>query len=469
MLPGLFGDAPAVANRVFLGVLPQLNTERRLIRQLGPVMPWYQTRRRVKEMASEFVELDLASADAETMLRYAHIFYVRREVCRDSAEKQLAMLESGKAPKPAEQAMVSCLAELNARISRRLDEELTLLSSTKKNTTYLSTLYPLTSEQLANAENNEKLDALRKPLELDPQAPLEPADYLAMMRVCEEDACGIIDLEARCKPFLPAPHILAGVRKFAASIMGKDDIKPELDKKDLKLLSRMVLPDYTKVGCVEKYRPFDVTAVYRFYGERLLKNGETFTRCLWGHLFRKFSTHPSFLISISKNWATTTGLAPQSPQPFLPVDLATAAWAQQQLFPALKFRAQYMYTSPEHARQAWKSDHFVPMMRLFPLFGQHMTEDLAANILVEAYWAKLHLEPSESVHEESFWRGVRAFVSETSAMRESNLEGLMVRLTDAFPTAIPLDVKKQIVADEEKAALSSAAGGRTESISAAAA
>jgi hypothetical protein len=460
MFPGLCGDAPAAVHRVLLGTLPQLNTERRLMRQLQSVMPWYQTRRRVKEMASEFVELDLASIDAETMLRYAHVFYVRRQICRDSMEKQLSMLDSGKAPKSAEQAIVSCLADLNSKISTRLEEELTLLSETKKKTTYYSTLFPLTSEELAEADKNESLDALKKPLELDSESPLEPCDYLAMMRLCEESAGGIIDLEAKCKPFLPAPHILGSVRKFALNIIGKDDVRPELDKKEQKLLSRMLLPDYTKIGCVEKYRPVDVTAVYRFYGERLPKAGDSFTRSLWGHFFRKFSSHPSFLVSISRNWATSTGLVTQSSRPLLPIDLATGAWEQQKLFPALKFRAQYLYTSADHARQAWKVDHFIPMMRLFPLTGQLITEDLAASILVEGYWAKLHLEPSDSVHEESFWKGVREFIKEMSGLREKNLDALTARLVDAFPCAVPLESTKKAVVDDAEDATVATEGSK---------
>ena len=153
---------------------------------------------------------------------------------------------------------------------------------------------------------------------------------------------------------------------------------------------------------------------------------------------------------MSKNWVIAAGLSQQSTTPHLPIDLATAAWAQQQQNPGLKFRAQYMYTSSDHARQAWKTDYFVPSMRLFPIMGQVVTEDLAASILVDGYWAKLHLTPSDSVHDESFWRGVRAFVKEMTTLRDSNMDGLLVRLVEAFPRAIPLEAEKKADAPEAK-------------------
>ena len=448
LFPGLCGDAPAAASRVFMGVLPNLITERRLVRQLQPVFPWFQSRRRVKEFAQEFIELDLASVDSETMLRYCHIFYVRRVVHNDSFTKQLAMLESGKSPKQAEAPLLACLAELNSRIVPRLEEELTLLSTTKKTSKFVKALLPARKESIEAA-----LAAGTAPLvfrELEPGAPLEPCDYLAMMRVCEEAAGGIEDNESKCKTFLPATHMYGGLRKLAVGLVGSDDVKPDLDKRELKLLSRMTLPDYSKIGCVEKYRPCDVTALYRFYGERIVKSGDIFTRCLWGHVFRKFSTHPSFLVSMSKNWVTSAGIATQTTMPHLPIEHATAAWTQQQQFPALKFRAQYMYTSADHARQAWKTDHFIPLMRLFPLTGQFITEDLAANILVEGYWSKLHLAPSDNVHDESFWRGVREFVKEMGTLRESNMDGLLVRLVEAFPRAVPVEKDKKSAENQEE-------------------
>jgi hypothetical protein len=178
-----------------------------------------------------------------------------------------------------------------------------------------------------------------------------------------------------------------------------------------------------------------VAASFRFHGERLPKKGSTFTRCLWGHFFRKFSTHPSFLVSISKNWVVATGLSTDVTNPYLPIDLATAAWRQQSMFPALKFRTQYLYTSADYARHAWKEDHFIPMMRLFPLLGQNVAEDLAACILVDGFWAKLALQPSDTVHDESFWGSVAEFVDEMTALREH--DGFAVKVSDFFHLAMP--------------------------------
>lgn len=42
--------------------------------------------------------------------------------------------------------------------------------------------------------------------------------------------------------------------------------KMELDKKDIKLITRMIPNDYNKVGVLDKWRPVDVSAYYAFCG-----------------------------------------------------------------------------------------------------------------------------------------------------------------------------------------------------------
>lgn len=73
----------------------------------------------------------------------------------------------------------------------------------------------------------------------------------------------------------------------------------------------------------------------------------------------------------------------------MPHEVACAVCLQQSLFPAIKFRAAYMYTSPDIARRHWRSDGVIPLLRLFPVLGNSVAHHLAAGVLVESEWAKM--------------------------------------------------------------------------------
>ncbi|KEG14891.1 hypothetical protein DQ04_00271250 [Trypanosoma grayi] len=412
--PGLCGELAATPFRVFLGTLPALAVEERFLRQLQPVYAWYSTRKRVKEQANEFIEIDLASCDLELLLRYSHVYYVRRQLFDEAIDKQLTLLDTGKAPKMAEPALLQCLLGCNVAITERLQHEVQQLQAAKK----------------------AACVAGRR--ELDPNAPLEVYDYACMMRLVEEDVGGVEDAEMKARAYLPRDLVEAKMKHLTQQLMGSD-AKVALEKKELKLFNRMIPPDYTKVGCVEKLRPSDVTSYFRFYGEHINKvNPENyFKRALWGHVYRKFATNSSFLRGASMYWARHSGLSPSAHATSMPQEVAVAVCKQQALFSAIKFRSQYVYTSPELARQLWRTDVVIPLLRLFPLIGARAAEDLAAGIVVDAFWASLPLGEDENLLHDTIIRSVRQFVDEIGNTYEVNVDGVLKRVEEGCRVAVP--------------------------------
>lgn len=432
IFPGLCGELAATNYRVFLGTLPTLAIEERFLRQVQAVFPWYASRKRVKEQANEFLEIDLASCDPELLLRYTHVYYARRQIYDELVDRQLTLMETGKAARVADTALLNCLAEVNAAVTPRLHYELHALQQAKK--------------------------GCRVPQrrELNPDAPLEAHDYLCMMRVVEEDAYGVPDAEMQARAYLPRDLLeakakeLAGLFFAGTSQSGSSSSitsagaalakkRAALDKKDQKLLQRMIPSDYTKVGSVEKLRPVDVTTLYRFTGERLCGQpaDKFFARCLWAHVFRKVATHPAYLQRASLYWARHSGLDRQSASSTMPAELAAAVCAQQTLFPALKFRSQYLYTSPDMARQQWRADHVVPLLRLFPLLGAPAAEDLAAQMVVEGEWAKLGLAPDANLLQDAVLRNVKDMVESMASLYESNVDAVLKRVEEGAKTVCP--------------------------------
>ncbi|KAH9580164.1 hypothetical protein LSM04_009477 [Trypanosoma melophagium] len=435
--PGLCGDLAVTPFRVFLGSLPALAVEERFLRQLQPVHAWYGGRRRVKEQASEFLEIDLAACDLELLLRYSHVYYVRRELHAAAVERQFGLLDGGRPAVVAPPALLECLRAGNTAAAPRHRHEAEWLRAVKK---------------AAGGPGRR---------ELDPAAPLEPYDYACMMRLAEEDTAGGPEAEMQARAFLPRDRVEAKAKDLTQRLMATD-AKNALDKKEIKLFNRICPPDYVRVGSVEKMRPCDVTAYFRFYGERINKvNTENyFKRALWGHVYRKFATHPLFLKDLSIYWARYTGLDPNSHETTMPQEMAVAVCKQQNLFPATKFRSQYLYTSPELAHQSWRSEVVIPLLRLFPLMGARAAEDLAASILVDSFWAKLSLAEDDNLLKDTLIRTMRNFVDEVGNMYEVNTDAVLKRVEEGFKVAVPnltveelqaenaeVDDKKKLVED----------------------
>ncbi|KPI85084.1 hypothetical protein ABL78_5850 [Leptomonas seymouri] len=423
IFPGLCGELTTSNHRVFLGTLPTLAVEERFLRQVQAVFPWYSSRKHVKEQASEFLEIDLASCDPELLLRYTHVYYARRQIYDELVDRQLTLIETGKAAKVADTALLNCLAEVNVAITPRLHYELHTLQQAKK--------------------------GCRVPQrrELRPDAPLEAHDFLCMMRVVEEDACGVNDAEMQARAYLPRDLLEMKAKELAGMLFvgptsasaSKQNAAAALDKKDQKLLQRLIPSDYNKVGSVEKLRPVDVTTLYRFTGERLSGQpaSKLFARSMWAHVFRKVATHPAYLQHASLYWARHSGLDRQSALSTMPADLAAAVCVQQRLFPALKFRSQYLYTSPDMARQQWRADHVIPLLRLFPLLGAPAAEDLAAQMVVEGEWAKMDIAEDANILQEAVLRNLKDMVEQTSSLYDSNMGAVLKRVEEGAKAVCP--------------------------------
>uniref|UniRef100_A0A7S1PRK8 Uncharacterized protein n=1 Tax=Neobodo designis TaxID=312471 RepID=A0A7S1PRK8_NEODS len=414
LAPGLFADASAMSVRVFLGQSPALKVDAMLTRQMQPVFAWYTSRPRANEQGSLFLNLDGASCDTEVLARYCHTFYVRRALHQDQLDRQLSVLESGKPAKEANAGVLQALDDVASAASDRCAYE---------------------ERRMAAAKQRATVPFRR---ELDPSAPLESWDILPMMRCVAEDETAV-DVEGRARAFLPVAHVDEGLRNAQRLLLGKDPLP--LDKKDVKSLARQTPGDYEKVGTVAKLRPIDVTSRARFTGEKAaaVVTDDPFTQQLWGHVFRRYATHPQFLQHISAYWPVASGMVSKAPVAAMPADLADAACRQQLLFPGHGMRLQHMYSSPQFAKQVWRTDKYVPMPRLLPLLGHTCAEDLLAGLLVDGWWAANvdALGADANPLDDGVVRAVRAFVTEHSRLHGDNLDVLLARAVDAAKTAIP--------------------------------
>ncbi|CCW68140.1 unnamed protein product [Phytomonas sp. Hart1] len=418
--PGLSGDLTAVPYRFFLGTLPGLYVEKRILRQLQAVFPWYALRKRIREQNNEFIELDLGGCDPELILRYAHVHYSRRQVHDELIERQLTILETGKLINLSDASLLKCLTDCNALILRRLDYELHQLQKAKR---------------ACNVAHRR---------ELNPDDILEPHDHLCMMRVVEEDVCGVSDAEMKACAYLPFGLVERKAQEFIRTLGGDHSDNKEgdyiLGKKDQKLLQRLIPADYAKVGCVKKLRPVDVTTYYRFAGERLNRFhpiDQYFKRCLYGHVCRKVATHPPYLRSISMYWARYSGLDAHSSLTTMSPELAEAVCTQQLLFPALKFHSQFLYSSPDLVRQMWRTGNVVPLMKLYPLLGAAAAEDLAAGMVVEAEWARLSPMSESMPLQEGVLHTLREAIEQASDWYISNRDALWKRVQEGVNVICP--------------------------------
>eukprot|EP00758_Cryptobia_borreli_P018958 Tbor_TRINITY_DN7704_c0_g1::TRINITY_DN7704_c0_g1_i1::g.12466::m.12466 len=433
MFPGLCAEAPSVSVRIFLGSQPTMNVEKNLIKSIQGVHSWFSSRKRVKDAGNEFLDLDSSSIDTELLLRHSHVFFVRRHVVQDMIDKQFSLLDQGKPAKAVDPAILSCLKEGHAETNKALEQELFILSEKKKTLT----------------EQGRR--------ELDPTMSFESSDILSTMRCVEEDiGCpggdcdeesSVVDREAmyKARSFLPLPLVQKECQQLIRLFNPNISIS-SLDKKEMKLLMGKVLPcDYSKIGCIQKLFPYDVSAYYRFVGERLCgeKGANSFKRYLWGNIFRRFASHPSYLCQISQYWSIVAEVDSNPPVTILPTEIANLVCRSQQLFPAIKYHTLYMYSSPEVAREHWRSDVFVPNGRLFPFIGANACDELLAEVLVDAFWKNFSFAPTSNILEDEIIRSCSSFVSDVSSLYGNNLGALLLKASDSIRVAVsPIQVLK---------------------------
>lgn len=416
LCPGLVGEVvPSAMFRAYLGAPPQLAVEKRLLRHMTsftPIGSWFVSRRRIREAANEYIEFDGSTVDTDIMLRHCHIFFVRRQLFNEILEKQVSILEAGKPPREPEPELLACLSEINESIAPRVMYERKRL------------------------EHAKALSTLPHRRELLPTDPLDRWDTLAMIRCLEHDVISeeyvspitgnttfsrefVATAEAQAKAFLPLSAVVDSAEKLAqlfvrigASVAADaaqipQELKP-LDKKDEKLVQKTFVPgDYQKSGLLlPRLRPTDATSYFRFYGERALNSNFPsgaaakdpifyFRRAMWGNVFRRYATNPSFLAnSMSQYWALSQkaaeGLHPNPPLSKMPFEIADIVCRQQvDICPATKLRAQFMYCHQDHAKQLWRSEMTVPSIRMLSTTGAQCAEDMLSSILVDAFFNEL--------------------------------------------------------------------------------
>lgn len=439
-LPGVCAEMPVSAFRLFLGTLPSKSVEQRLLVDCLPIHYWFSSRKRVKEQANEFLELDMGSCDPELLLRYSSIPFIRRHLFHELVDRQLSLMETGKAISMPDSRLFSCLEECVGALSPRLNWERQQLKECAISALVNRRREPsgaMTSHR--GSRSNESHSST-----------VEPCDILYLMRQWERSpsclntyslsfpddetiGCGELDPEMQARAFLCKSRVEKCFFDLASLLCvdgdtgeaakgdenhGKKESRSSstlvlpLEKKELKLFQRQQPKDAVRIGATEKMRPVDVAAYYRFMGERFFgkrdrrqtedkcrRTGSTppsfFHQALVGNAFHKIATHPAYLQSISMYWAKECGLDPAASLTTMPILLAKAVCAQQQSFPAIKLQSQFLYTSSDLARRRWRSDDVIPLMRLFPLLGKRMAEEMAASLVMEAIWAAMRIPGEE--------------------------------------------------------------------------
>ena len=446
--PGLVAEAPVMKLRLALGQMPALPVQKRLTRHLRHLQPWFLSRPRVNETGSLFMELDVASGDHEILLSHAQIGALRDHIVREAVAKQAAWLETAKVPKEAQPNVLACLQDCNADAVARLEFEETLMGKAKT--------VPKPYRREASADSK-----------------FERADALLLHRWVAEDATSA-DAEGAARAYLPQSAVATACLVLGDALLAEQPgRRTALDKRELKLLERVLPRDYDKIGAVPKLRPVDATALHRFYGERLCvaepdKDGRPanpgtasfFRRCLWGHVFRRYATHPSYLRYASRYWPIDAGITDgngATPE-HMPDATAAAVCTQQLALPATRFRAHYLYTSVDLVKQQWQTETVVPMGRLLPLIGAAAADDLLAHVLVDAHWAKLALQPGANALRDDVAKGLRAFVKDAADRYETNIDALLQRVRDAMPLAVPALTEAEIAASKGTPAEASDAG-----------
>lgn len=485
-LPGICAEMPTMSFRLFLGTLPSKSVEHKLLVDCLPVHYWFSSRKRVKEQANEFLEMDMASCDPELMLRYCSIPFVRRHLFHELVDKQLSLLETGKAISLPDAPLVRSLEECIGVSSSQLEWEKKKL---ERPPFFSLVNRRVDSSGVSMSDERARSNDLHTHM-------VEPCDLLYLMRQwershsflgpgassvhhCEKDEIGEQDLEMRARAFLCKSRVQksffqlaslfsledpTGMSKNGEVKGGKEEplssssLVLPFEKKELKLFQRQYPKDVVKVGTSEKMRPGDVTAYYRFMGERLFSKrppreggdkgkksspASFFYQALMGNVFQKIATHPMYLQSISMYWARECGLDPASSLSTMPLTLAKAVCAKQRLFPAMKLHAQFLYTSPDIARRQWRSDYVIPLLRLFPLLGKRMAEEMAASLVVDSIWASARIsEEEENPVEEIRLREIKkrmeaaadAFEHRPDEIHALIVEGAKVRCTPPSPS-----------------------------------
>eukprot|EP00796_Vickermania_ingenoplastis_P006019 gene6019-4323_t len=437
IFPGLCAEIPAAPFRLFLGGTK--NVEAQLVRQLRPVHAWFSTRRRVREHANEFVELDLGACDAELVLRYCAIPFVRRFVHNELIDRQLTLIETGKAAPLPEPGLMSALEDCMTAIAPCLDGEIKQLQ--RVNT------------QLASSSPESKVA-------------VESYDLLYLMRAVEVgmETDATRDAEMRARSFLSKTLVEESVEGLVKLFFG-DRSKLQLDKRDQKLLQRQCPMESPRLGSVEKMRPADMTALFRFIGERAFRSATSgdatqttsyFSQALMGNVFRKMATHASYLQGISMYWARHHGVQPDAPLSSMPPELAQLVCKQQCLFPALKLKAQYLYTSPDIARRKWRTDSTIPVMRLFSLLGKQAAEDLAAQLVVEALWHKMRIPLDTRPDQEFVLKELRERIRDAGVTFDQSPDSLHQLLLEGAQALCPAPTT-DTTAPQSQTAINSAA------------
>lgn len=477
LAPGLCAEFPATPLRLFLGTLPSKKVEQRLSRDLLPVHAWFASRKRVKEQANEFLELDLASCDAELMLRYCGIPFIRRYLFHELVDRQLTLIETGKAAPLPDIGLAKCLEDcMSTAVAPRMEFELEQLRR-----------WPRANGNMENGGITHQNDNVSGGVSSSfpsssssnvSSAPVEAHDLLFLMREVENRTYPLApDAEMQARPFFPKQRVQAGAEALVRLFQhqgGSAAPSPVLsDKKDVRLLQRQSPGDAVRIGGVEKMRPADVTAYFRFVGERLVfpaagggsskkKGVDTpapasfFRQALMGNVFKKIATHPAYIESLSTYWSREAGWEEPGSNPSdvpsssssssfpasLPPTLSRAVCGQQTMFPALKWRAQYLYTSPDIARRRWRTENTtIPLMRLFPLLGRPAAEDLAAALVTESLWAKLGISTADgsdaSPLQEHILRELKDHINRVSAAFERNPEELGTQMLEGAHLLCP--------------------------------
>eukprot|EP01065_Artemidia_motanka_P037937 TRINITY_DN46823_c0_g1_i1.p1 TRINITY_DN46823_c0_g1~~TRINITY_DN46823_c0_g1_i1.p1 ORF type:complete len:603 (+),score=153.75 TRINITY_DN46823_c0_g1_i1:99-1811(+) len=293
---------------------------------------WLNSRNTVNQEGNEFIEINLHSTDAVTILTHARQFYLRAEVygqANDVAQKLASDLVEKEEIASVPQEWQFVLKDFRSHSRRKAEWEYSHLAHWKV-----------------------RFD------EMQPDPLVKPEDYLWLQHAIRMKF-GVPDSIAA--QYFPLPAVIDGIRQLAAALLKvKDAPTDELWYKQLCPWQR-----YNEtVACYpECLTPPQVWEMFRCAGfelasqstpESVQKDTLVSAPHVFASLFERFAQDPVFTAQYSNHWSRIE-LDPGKPRSPLPPHYANLVDRTARLFPAFRLQQYWWYSNPEFLKDQFST------------------------------------------------------------------------------------------------------------------
>ncbi|KNH07309.1 hypothetical protein XU18_1841 [Perkinsela sp. CCAP 1560/4] len=367
LFPGLFSHRVGpIPHRVFLGSKKEV--EAHFLRHMQSVHPWLLNTPKARgAQGQEFYELDLnTNHDAEVLLRWCQIFYIRREMTEALLKKAGEYLHSKKLLEADDEKKVekesrafSAVEAGDPPSDRRGDEKSDKARAHKPDTPWPQRLPDAETTQslrdILSALEEQRLPYERKRLQLalhgdgvslyDTETPVAREIKTATARAFNKNSCAhmlaatryvtedvlrerhdvatAVDFERRAKYFLPRQRMEElirglGEKHLPSGLLYRPDSEPKTEKFIEKLFRcseyRKLYAHASSMKNASQMRPFELRSLakhcilHNTAVDTSIDHGEEsaktqwFAKCVWANFAMKIVSHPGWLVHNSNAW-----------------------------------------------------------------------------------------------------------------------------------------------------------------------